>query len=184
MPDEQGLVRRAAAGEAAAFEEIVRMHQQAVYRVVLGVVGNSFDADDLTQETFIRAHRELGGFRGQSSLRTWLTRIALNVARDHLRRDRVRAVLPLGRREEECLPAEGADPERCLMSRQLGQRLAGFLAKLSERERVVFSLRFAGGHSLSEIANLTETNLSTVKTHLYRALAKARSVLRREEDHE
>jgi RNA polymerase sigma-70 factor (ECF subfamily) len=63
------------------------------------------------------------------------------------------------------------------MSRQLGEEVAGFLGGLSERERTIFSLRFAGGHSLEEIADLTDSNLSTVKTHLYRALAKARRTL-------
>jgi RNA polymerase sigma-70 factor (ECF subfamily) len=181
MPDEGWLVRRAVQGEAAAFEEIMRAHQKGIYRVVLGMVGNHYDADDLTQEAFIRAHRRIAGFRGESSLRTWLTRIALNCAHDHLRRRHVRGLPGAGgrgwREGERVAAPPSASPEARLMSRQLGEEVAGFLGGLSERERTIFSLRFAGGHSLEEIADLTDSNLSTVKTHLYRALAKARRAL-------
>jgi RNA polymerase sigma-70 factor (ECF subfamily) len=177
MPDEQGLTRRAAQGDAAAFEEIVRMHQRALYGVVLGIVGNPLDADDLTQEAFIRAHRRLASFRAESSLKTWLTRIAINAARDFLRRQRLRGLLPLGRRHEERVAHQAPGAEERLMSRQLEENVAGFMATLSERERTIFSLRFIGGHSLAEISQITSANLSTVKTHLYRALAKARERL-------
>jgi RNA polymerase sigma-70 factor (ECF subfamily) len=178
MAEEEGLTRRAAQGEVAAFEEIVRMYQRSVYGVVLGMVGNPYDADDLTQEAFIRAHRRLAQFRGESSLKTWLTAIAVNAARDFLRRQRVRGWLALGRHHERTIAADCPGPEERLASRQLGQGVAEFMAHaLSERERTVFSLRFIGGHSLAEIARITSSNLSTVKTHLYRALAKAREEL-------
>jgi RNA polymerase sigma-70 factor (ECF subfamily) len=178
MPDEEGLIRLAAQNDAAAFEEIVRRYQKRVYGVVLGMVGNPHDADDLTQEAFIRAHRNLAGFRGECSLQTWLCGIALNAARDLLRRRRLRGWLPLGRRHEETL-TDGASPEDTLASGELSRRLSRFMAeRLSEREREVFSLRFAGGHSLEEIAGITGAGLSTVKTHLYRALAKAREELK------
>jgi RNA polymerase sigma-70 factor (ECF subfamily) len=179
MPDDSmRLVRLAAGGDAAAFEEIVRMHQQAVYGVVRGIAGNPHDADDATQEAFIRAHRRLKGFRGESSLRTWITAIAVNAAHDLLRRRRLLGLLPLGRRHEETLAAAGPGPEEGLMARQLGARVADFAARqLSERERAVFSLRFSGGHSIEEIARIVSASPSTVKTHLYRALAKARRCL-------
>lgn len=187
MAEDEALVRRAVSGEAAAFEEIVRMHQQAVYRVMLGLVGNHLDADDLTQEAFIRAHGALAGFRGESSLKTWLTRIAVNRAHDLLRRRRVLGLLGLGglgRREvalqNEAAPVENG-PEEELLSRERARKVAAFAAEhLSERERAVFTLRFAGGHSLEEIAAICGANVSTVKTHLYRALAKARRLLAEE----
>jgi len=178
MPDEQGLISRALEGEAAAFEEIVRMHQRGVYRVVAAMVGNAHDAEDITQEAFVRAWRALPGFRAGSSLKTWLTRIALNAACDHLRRQRRWGLVALSAREEQTLASEAAGPEERLMSRELGERVAGFLAQLPERERTIFALRFSGGHSLAEIAEITGgANLNTVKTHLYRALAKARERL-------
>ncbi len=104
------------------------MHQQAVYGVVRGIAGNPHDADDATQEAFIRVHRRLSGFRGESSLRTWVTAIAVNAAHDLLRRRRLLGLLPLGRRHEETLAAAGPGPEEGLMARQLGARVAAFVA--------------------------------------------------------
>src|SRR5919198_4926025 len=90
-PDSR-LIARCRAGDQDAFRELVEQHHERVYRTAFAVTANPVDASDVEQETFVRAWQGLRQFRGEASLATWLTRLALNAARDHLRRRRTRAL--------------------------------------------------------------------------------------------
>ena len=202
---ERTLIRLApAAGEAAApgiaaseFDELVRLHQRRIFRVLLGLVRDAEAADTLTQECFLRAYRHRRSFRGESSVGTWLVRIAVNLARDHGRsrknafwrrsfggnRSDVReASSPAhaGSEMEEAaaLAAPQATPERALAARQELDAVWAAAEELSEQQRAVFFLRFAEEMTLEEIAQATSLELGTVKTHLHRAIGALRRRLR------
>lgn len=183
-----------AAGE---FEELVRLHQRRIYRVLLGLVRDADAADTLTQECFLRAFRHRRSFRGESSAGTWLVRIAVNLARDH-HRSRKNAFWRKmfgGNRDNEgpaSQPAKGpgtmdevaglAAPEaladRDLAARQELNAVWAAAADLSDQQRVVFFLRFAEEMTLEEIAQATSLEVGTVKTHLHRAIGTLRRRLR------
>jgi RNA polymerase sigma-70 factor (ECF subfamily) len=185
-PDEATLISQAQAGDRAAFETLVRMHDRSVLRLALRFLRTEDEARDIYQECFLKAYRSLGQFRGEASFRTWLLRIVTTLCLDHLRR---RA----GRPDAESLQQEarekGAalldpadehpdrDPERVLQRREIRRRIATALAGLGARERVVFELRHYEGMRLRPIAELLGTTEDTVKNSLFRAHQHMRSAL-------
>ena len=184
-PDEATLISQAQAGDRAAFETLVRMHDRSVLRLALRFLRTEDEARDIYQECFLKAYRSLGQFRGDASFRTWLLRIATTLCLDHLRR---RA----GRPDAESLhqdaggnaaaldPADehpDRDPDRVLQRREIRRRIATALAGLGARERVVFELRHYEGMRLRAIADLLGTTEETVKNCLFRAHQHMRSAL-------
>ena len=191
---------RAAAGRARAaegigaqeFEQIVRDHQRRIYRVVFGQVHDPDVADTLTQECFLRAYRKRASFRGDSSINTWLTRIAINLAIDHARNRRQafwkRLFLPNGRARDAGATAalEVADPqaspERLAAAREELQAVWAVADELSGHQRAAFLLRFAEDLSLEEIAEVMDVQVGTVKSHLFRAVSTVRKKLGKKKD--
>ncbi|HET8947440.1 MAG TPA: sigma-70 family RNA polymerase sigma factor [Candidatus Polarisedimenticolia bacterium] len=194
-PDEATLIAQAQAGDRAAFETLVRMHDRSVLRLALRLMRTEDEARDIYQESFLKAYRSLGQFRGDASFGTWLQRIVSTVCLDHLRR---RAAQP------EAVPFEGAtrggreardasagtvssfeppddhpdrDPERALARREIRRRIAAALASLPARERMVFVLRHDQGMRLRVIADLLGTTEDTVKNCLFRAHRHLREAL-------
>jgi RNA polymerase sigma-70 factor (ECF subfamily) len=182
---------RAADGIAPeAFDALVRQHQRRIYRVLLGLVGDADAAETLTQECFLRAYQKRGTFRGESSIGTWLVRIAVNLAADHGRSPRQRFWRRLfsHSREEadpialgESLPHPQASAERQIAARQELQAVWSAVAELSPRQRMVFVLRFAEEMSLEEMAIALELDIGTVKAHLSRAVHKIREHCKEQE---
>ena len=201
---ERTLIRLAPAAEAATqgiaaeeFDELVRLHQRRIYRVLLGLVRDADAADTLTQECFLRAYRHRWSFRGESSVGTWLVRIAVNLARDHGRSRKnafwrrlfggnrndpheAASSVRAGSEMDEAagLAAPQATPERELSARQELDAVWAAAEELSEQQRAVFFLRFAEEMTLEEIAQATSLELGTVKTHLHRAIGSLRRRLR------
>jgi RNA polymerase sigma-70 factor (ECF subfamily) len=179
-PDEATLIAQAQAGDRAAFETLVRMHDRSVLRLALRLMRTEDEARDIYQESFLKAYRSLGQFRGDASFGTWLLRIVSTVCLDHLRR---RADQP------EAVPAQGSasldppddhpdrDPERALHRREIRRRIAAALATLPARERMVFVLRHDQGMRLRPIADLLGTTEDTVKNCLFRAHRHLREAL-------
>lgn len=179
---EKSLLDRAVSGDAEAFAEIVNAHQKQIYRVALSIVRDEMEADSVTQDTFIQAYRHLSRFEGRSGLETWLTRIAINKARDSLRRRKRWITRAFGGEND---PETSLDPideqpdaERILESHQLRDAIARSLEKLSEQQRVVFQLRHFEGLQLEEIATMLGLKPGTVRAHLFRAVHKIREELR------
>ncbi len=175
------LAARAAMGDCVAFEALVVRYQSRVYKLVLLLVGGeSLDAEDLAQESFIRAYRAIGQFRQDSSFRTWLHRIAINVIRSHLARRRQRAPLVTleANPEVEDAAQEAAtpcdDPETALIRRQAIDRA---LATLSTEARLVVTLRDLQGLEYQEIAAITGVPIGTVESRLFRARRRLRPLL-------
>ena len=181
------LSPNAAAGiTRGEFDEIVLAHQRRIYRVLLGLVRDTDAAGTLTQECFFRAYRNLKSFRGQSSIGTWLVRIAVNLAIDHARSRRnsfLRRMFGGSNREDvaataEALPDPAASPEQQLGAREELQAVWSAVDQLPPRQRAVFLLRFAEEMTLEEIAQAMTLEVGTVKAHLSRALTAVRKRLK------
>jgi RNA polymerase sigma-70 factor, ECF subfamily len=160
---------------------IVATYEQRIFRFHLISIRDRDVAQSLTQDTFVRAWAARDSFRGDCSILTWLMRIALNLIRDHTRTDRFRFWKRVSETAVDVCDVASHVPHRdsSLESRLIASEQMTLVwesvAKLSERQRSVFLLRFVEELELSEIANVTGLPISTVKTHLYRALATIRA---------
>ncbi|WP_229741033.1 RNA polymerase sigma factor [Silvibacterium dinghuense] len=171
-----GLSQEQYVSELADFDEVVRLYRPRIFRFLMSSLGDRDTAESLTQDCFLKAYNARHQFRGESSLSTWLTRIALNLVRDHLRSRRIRfwqktrdTALDLVD-ISDWLPDGNATPEaRCLQQEQV-KTLWAAVEQLSKQQKTVFLLRFVEEMELAEIADTTGMNASTVKSHLYRAL--------------
>jgi RNA polymerase sigma-70 factor (ECF subfamily) len=185
--DDTSLIREAQRGNRVAFEELVRQYDRAVLRLALHLTGSEQDARDIYQEAFLKAYRNMGSFRFECSFYTWIYRIVTNLCLDHLRKRQVRkedsAVSVDAEGNEYSLMdsvADGrpsADPERDLMRRELGSKIAMALGKLTPRERMVFELKHYQGLKLRTIGEVLNTTEETAKNTLFRATQKLRATL-------
>jgi RNA polymerase sigma-70 factor (ECF subfamily) len=159
--------------EPEDFDGIVARHQRQIYRVLLCMVRDADTADTLTQECFLRAFKKRGSFRGESSLSTWLVRIAINLAHDHNRSRRL-AFWRKVERPERMDAIQSADwrrsPEQSLLSRELADSVWSAVENLPARQKAVFLLRFVEEMPLDAIAEATGLKLGTVKSHLFRGI--------------
>ena len=171
QPDADLIARVLVADDRAAFGELVRRHQSAVRNFLRHLTrGDTAQADDLAQETFIQAYRGLAGFRGGASFSTWLLGIAHNYHRNARRRQRDHVPLT----DEE---AAGQSVPAGARSSDLRQDLAAALSQLSDDERLALHLGYEQGLSHGDIAALLDWPLGTVKTHLARGKDQLRQLL-------
>jgi RNA polymerase sigma-70 factor (ECF subfamily) len=163
---EPQLVAKAQSGDECAFEQLVRAHQRYVFNLAYRVLGDRSEAEDVTQETFVRAWRGLPSFRAECRFTTWLYRIARNVCLNRL----PRLEAELRQTEELGQPVACPDPgpDEVLDARERQALLHDALAKLPEKYRLVLTLRYLQGFSYAEIADVLNLPLGTVKTHLHR----------------
>jgi RNA polymerase sigma-70 factor (ECF subfamily) len=176
--DEAALVAAAQAGDPDAFATIVRLHQRTVYGVAWGLTRNAHDADDLAQETFVRAWQALSRFRTGEPLKPWLTRIAVNLAYSLFRRRKRRpeaALEPLAEAGKQW--AAGEDPAEEFAEQERAVRLDAAFAELSEDHRAILVLRVVEEMSYEEIATTLEIAVGTVMSRLSRARAELRARL-------
>jgi RNA polymerase sigma-70 factor (ECF subfamily) len=176
----------ATAEEIAAqdFSSIVQSHRPQIFRFLLASTRDYDLAETLTQECFLKAHRNWSGFRGDSSAMTWLMRIAINLQKDHWRNRRMQFWRLTQTNSVELdeagewLPSGERSAEQKLLAREQVAHVWQAVKGLSERQRTVFLLRYVEEQELSEIARATGLSEGTVKAHLSRALAKVRTELR------
>ena len=174
---------RAVEGLAEAdFDQLMRLHQRRVYRLLLGMLRDPEAADTLTQECFFRAWRKRAGFRGEAAVATWLLRIAVNLARDHARNRRLAfwrrlfsAPAEHARAQAERLPSHQATPEQALLARQELDAVWKLVQALPQQQKAVFLLRFVEEMSLEEIAQALSLRVGSVKSHLFRALSAVKA---------
>ena len=181
------LIRASQRGDHAAFEELVRSYDQAVLRLALHLTRSESDAQDIYQEAFLKAYRNIGNFRFECSFYTWIYRIVTNLCLDLLRKRQVRkedAPVAKDQRGEEydlldqvADDRSGASPERDLMRRELGSRIAKALEKLTPRERMVFEMKHYQGLKLRTIGEILNTTEETAKNTLFRGTQKLRAAL-------
>lgn len=173
---------RARAGDADAFRELVERHSRAVFRVAYRITGRNEDAEDVVQETFLRAYRQLDRFESRANFGTWLHRIAANCAVDLLRR-RPRREMTEETETLERLSGGDADrawpsPERALLGQQIGERVRDALETLTHMERAAFTLRHFEGLSIEEISRTLGLRTNATKHSIFRAVKKMRHQLK------
>jgi RNA polymerase sigma-70 factor, ECF subfamily len=177
------LVDASASGDMAAFDELVRRHDQKLLRIARQVTRNLEDAQDVVQETFLKAFEKLHQFQRNSKFSTWLIRIAINQALMKVRKMRYAQELPLEYEgsDGESLPVDltdwSPDPELLYSRSELHEILHNALEKLSPSLRIVFILRDVEGMSLPESAAVLHLHPSAVKARLYRARLQLREFL-------
>ena len=167
--------------EPEDFDGIVRQHQKRIYRILILLVHDPDAADNLTQECFLRAFRNHAGFRGESSLATWLVRIAINLAYDHNRNRRWAFWRRLARSDwsEATQVADRQNSaEEDLIAREQLAAVWSAVEKLSKRQKTAFVLRYAEDMSLEEVALAMDLQVGTVKSHLSRAVEAVRETCR------
>src|SRR3954469_19750454 len=174
--DDAGLVRRALARDEAAVRAIMQANNRRLYRLARGILRNDAEAEDVLQDTYVRAFTHLEQFRGDSSLSTWLSRIAMNESLGRLRRQRAGVEwtsLPEGTIEAQIIQfphsAASEDPEKSMAQRQIQNVVEHAIDELPDPFRVVFITRVIEGMNVEETAEILQLKPETVKTRLHRA---------------
>ena len=180
------LVKQATDGDAQAFGKLVEKYESFVYRTVFYDLKSHEDAQDISQEVFIKAYRALNSFRSDSEFTTWLYRICKNTVYDYLRKVSKEKTVPLSdlsnpdenEREFEIADTSGAfDPEKNVVSNERKEIIHSAINSLSEEHRTVIVLRDIEGYSYSQIADLMSLEEGTVKSRLSRARAALKKKL-------
>jgi RNA polymerase sigma-70 factor (ECF subfamily) len=178
------LILRFKSGDAAAFEDIVRAHQDRIYNLCRYLLRNEADAQDAAQDVFLKAFKGLKDFRPEASLYTWLYRIAVNTCIDRQRKPFFRSFF------RESGSGTGADagllelrsdepsPERLVESRQISQQIQSALKRLSPKLRAAIVLKEIEGLSYEEIGGVLEISLGTVKSRISRAREELQEILK------
>lgn len=172
----QQLVVRAQHGDQKAFGLLVSKYQRKLARLLSRLIRDSAEVEDVTQETFIKAYRALGNFRGDSAFYTWLYRIGINTAKNYLVSQGRRAPT---RTEFDSEEAEGFEegellrdnntPERMLLSKQIGETVNSAMEALPEELRTAITLREIEGMSYEDIAKMMDCPIGTVRSRIFRA---------------
>ncbi|MGA3007072.1 MAG: RNA polymerase sigma factor [Opitutaceae bacterium] len=182
------LARRFNDGDDAAFVEIMQRYRGKIYGLTLSMLRNASDAEEITQDTFIRAHRGLARFRGDSSLSTWLYRIALNLARNRYwyffrrrRHDSVSLERKLGDDSDstfgDLIAADAHDPLQETATTEFSDLIAGCMEQLDAKHREILNMRNMLNLSYEEIAHTLSINVGTVKSRIARARENLRGLL-------
>lgn len=180
---EQILIEGLRRGDQAAFTELVETRQSLVYNTVLGLLQNAEDAEDVTQEVFIKVYESIGQFKGESALSTWIYRIAVTRSLEHLRmkkrKKRFAFLTSLFGENNEPLhePKEFNHPGVQLDNREKGRVLFARIAELPENQRIAFTLHKVEGLSYQEVANVMRTSVAAVESLIHRARQNLRRSL-------
>jgi len=179
MPSDLELVRAAAAGDAAAFEQLYQQHYRRVYSLCLRMLSSTTQAEDLTQEVFLQVFRKLGSFRGDSAFTTWLHRLTVNQVLMHFRKRGVKMEQTTDDGETPIQIVKGTENpnampvvDRIALDKAIGQLPPGY--------RTVFTLHDIEGHEHEEIARMLGCSVGTSKSQLHKARMKLRGLLRQQ----
>ena len=177
---DEELVARSIRGDADSFNQLVLRWERPIYALAYRTIGREEDARDVCQETFLRAFRALPNFRGQAKFSSWLYRIALNLCRDWMRRERRAPIIQAPEDVDLMDLAAAAEPsesiEDLVARKDMTRLVENAMTRLPEEQRTAIVLKEYHGLTFQEIADLMGCPLSTVKTRLYQGL----TVLRRE----
>ena len=170
-------------GNSEAFRALVEQHSRAVYRLAHRLTGNASDAEDIVQETFLRAYKQIGRFESRANFGTWLHRIAVNCSidlirsRPHREAGRDAADLDLIGSGPVTTKTVEASPERLMLSAEVQQQIGVAMTTLSQMERAAFVLRHFEGHSIEEISRALGLKVNAAKHSVFRAVKKMRVAL-------
>lgn len=179
MSGETQLLELAKAGDLTSFEELVSLYEKKVYNYCYRMTNNKEDAEDLTQEVFIKVYKSLGLFKGNSQFSTWIYRIAHNICIDKYRKNKAVVISISPDREKEDdrgleLPSADLSPEEKIIAKERQQILQKCINELKPEYRSVIILRDLQHYSYEEISDILKLPLGTVKSHI----SRARSALR------
>ena len=181
--DEQASIRLAQAGDQAAFRRLFESHRQRVFSLAYRYVRNQADAEDILQDTFIKAYHALSLYASDKGLNfaVWLNKICVNASIDALRKNRGRYRQALEHEEVADMPAppHSSDPEASARNREVREHIDRALTGLSPKQRMIFTLRHYQEYSIREIAESLDSTEGSVKKHLFRAVESLKKRLRR-----
>ncbi|HEY90666.1 MAG TPA: sigma-70 family RNA polymerase sigma factor [Dehalococcoidia bacterium] len=174
MQEEQNLVHRAQHGDKEAFTELYEAYFDKLYRYVVVRIGNKAEAEDMTQQVFVRAYKSISSFRWKGvPFSAWLFRIAHNLVVDFFRKESKRPTVPL----EESLLVSDEDPRQAIEQQMDIERVMTATRKLTAAQREVVSLRFAGGLTIAEVARTMGKSEGAVNALQHSAIAALRRIL-------
>ena len=171
---EPALVAACLDGVAGAFDVVVERHRRSVYQLCYRFVGNHEDASDLSQEVFLRAYRGLGSFRGQSSIATWLYRIAVNLSLNRVGAKKL-TTEPL--EDQQHIDTRSESPSERLLQDERASRVRAAIAELPRKQKAVLVLRIYHELSHQEIAEIVGTSVGAVKANVFHALQNLKKLL-------
>src|SRR5436190_13023987 len=174
------VLARARQGDGEAFRELVESHSRSVFRLAFRMTGNEQDAEDVVQESFLRAYKQLGRFESRANFGTWLYRITANCAVDLMRSRQARHDMSRGESLDADVhqpTAEIPGPDRMAHGAEIERTVQGALTGLSPLERAAFTLRHYEGRSIDEIATTLGLGTSAAKHSVFRAVRKLRLAL-------
>jgi RNA polymerase sigma-70 factor (ECF subfamily) len=184
---DQAEIDKARRGDSEAFRVLVERHSRALFRLGFRMTGNESDAEDVVQETFLKAYRQLGSFDGRASFGTWLYRIAANCALDLVRarqrrgEKRFEGTATSGAAEAKdplvSLKSPDPSPDRLAMSGQVRERVAEAMNELSVAERTAFVLRHFEGMCIEDVGRAMGCQAGAAKHSVFRAVQKLRRAL-------
>jgi RNA polymerase sigma-70 factor (ECF subfamily) len=175
-----GVLARARQGDSEAFRALVEQHSRSVFHLAYRMTGNEQDAEDVVQESFLRAYKQLGRFESRANFGTWLYRIVANCSVDLMRAKQARHDQVRGDSLDELADLPAGDlpgPERLARSAEIERRVRAALAGLSPLERAAFTLRHYEGRSIDEISATLGLGTSAAKHSVFRAVKKLRVAL-------
>ena len=179
------LVARVQEGDSTAFNTLVERHRERLFSIIYNLTSNREDASDLIQDTFIKAFRSIGNFKGKSSFYTWLYRIAINTTYTHLKRHRLRRFFSLENAQDEMSNTEIVETltaktkaEKPTLVAELQEKLNEAMQTLSLKHRTVVTLFEIEGMSHNEIAEIMNCSVGTVRSRLHYAKQELQSVLK------
>lgn len=179
---DRAALARARAGDEEGFRLLVERHSRTVFRLAYRMTGNEHDAEEVVQETFLRAYRRLHRFESRASFSTWLYRIATNCSLDLMRarqrhEDRRESLGEDARDRLQAMPTPDPGPDRITFSSEVQQKVAAALEELSPMERTAFTLRHFEGMSIEEIGQTLGRRTDAAKNCVFRAVQKLRRAL-------
>lgn len=180
--NDAAVVAQVLSGDRDAFRVVVERHSQSLFRLAYRMTGNEQDAEDVVQETFLRAYRRLNKFESRSSFSTWLYRIAVNLSLDQSRKRRQmdeRQVSPNPELPDPLLALPSTDPstERLVLSAEVRKKVEATLNELTEKEKAAFVLRHYEGMSIEEVGRAMGLRANAAKNNIFRAVQKLRRAL-------
>jgi RNA polymerase sigma-70 factor (ECF subfamily) len=173
------LVNEVRSGKRQAFTELMRRYQQRVYWTARRIVGSHEDADDIAQETFVKAYLALGDFRGDASFFTWLYRIAVNLSLNAIRKQQVLGYLRQSEIVNRIFPAD-ENPQKDLELKETQTLLDKAIAELPEKQRAVFVMRYHDEMTYEEISHVLKTSVGGLKANYFHALRKVQEFMKDE----
>lgn len=182
VPTDVNLVAKAKRGDVAAFGDLIERHQRSVYNLVCGMVHNRDDADDVVQEVFVLAYRNIASFREECSFTTWLHRIAVNTTLKYIRKMKIRQAVsiddPDTGLDKTLTTGDGEDTaQNKALGRVQNQEIRKAVDTLSEKHRIVVLMHYFGDYSCEEIAGILGCSVGTVWSRLHYACKKLRGQL-------